>query len=276
MNSVGSVYNVDQTYVLPVHESQMHQTNSAEVVTELLADAKPGDLVVFDVDEVLITLKDRFLRINATPISDPIFFSIFTPFTDPDKLKLFGEWISQVEVELISDKLRDAIVDLKARGCMLMGLTSMIPGAGSAGKIPFMEDFRFNELKVRGIDFRGSFNFDRLEIDLPEKNGRKPLFKDAILYARPYSKGTVFKTFLVQQAIVPRKIWFIDNDQKHVDDVLETAKELKIPYVGIQYLDAKFATEEFDVGLGKFQFEHFQKTQIWLNDEQAREAKKNC
>jgi hypothetical protein len=249
---------------------QMHKTNSVEVVLSHLDKAAPGDWVIFDVDEVLISLKDRVLRPKALDFSVPLYTSLFFPLTDPEKVHLFGEWVSQVEVELISDELRDVIPKLKERGCMIMGLTSMVPGPGVCGKIPFMEDFRFHQLHNRGIDFRGSFNMDRLEIDLPEKEGRKPLFKDAILYARPYKKGEVLKSFLQQHGSTPPKIWFIDNDKKNVDDLFYFCRKSNIPYVGIEYLDEKFDSDVVDVSLGKFQFDYFKETKIWLNDAQAK------
>lgn len=274
MGSITSISHNIHPYLNASQEVEVLNVDSAHEVLGILSDVSPEDLVVFDVDEVLITLQDTFLRPVAADVCNPTLFGIFRPLSDPKNTELFGEWISQVKVELVSEELVEGISQLQCRGCQVIALTSMIPGAGACGKIPSMEDFRFNELYERGIDFRVNFNLKDIELDFPMKNGRTPCLKDGILYARPYTKGEVLQRLLDRSGITPKRVWFIDNDPKHVTSVSEAMQKSRIPFTGIQYLDNKFSEEQYDLKLGEFQFEHFKATKIWLNDEQAKIAMK--
>ncbi len=270
MNIISPSLPIDKTSCILPNSVEICQVDTADQVLKILSNASSEDLVIFDVDEVLIALKDRYLRPMAMDVSDSIFYKTFYPITDPEKLKLYGEWISQVQVELVSEKLVTGISELQNRDCRVMALTRMIPGAGACGKIPLMEDFRFNELKVRGIDFRQHFGEKKIELDLPIKNNRIPLFKDGILYALPYTKGEVLKSFLDKVKLHPRKIWFVDNSRKSIDSVTKCATDRGIPYTGIQYLDRKFSEAKYDQEFGEFQYQYFIEKKIWLNDQQAR------
>lgn len=274
MSAVTSIPTAMRAYQKMFRHVQLHRVSEVEEVIRLLDGTTSEDLIVFDVDEVLITPKDRFLRPCAAEHSDPFFLKTFYPLSDQHKLRLFGEWISQVEVDIVNQKLVDALRGIQNKGVRTMGLTRMIPGPGRCGKIPSMEDFRYFELKARGIDFSQSFSIDRIELDFTPKEGRTPLFKDGILYALPYAKGEVLKSFLKQTDYHPRKILFVDNDQYQVDDVAESISALSIPYIGIQYLDKLLVEEAFDQQLGEFQFQYFEKTEIWLSDSAAREKMK--
>lgn len=217
----------------------------------------------------LLRRRTSFLRVGAHHHFLPLFRRIFTPFEEPQKAELFGSWISQVEVELVSKELRDGIARLQNLGCQVIGLTNMVPGAGECGTIKSMEDFRYNELKVRGIDFSANASLKNLELDFKMKNGRAPKLENSILYARPYTKGEVLKRYLELCGDAFEKIWFVDNNRRNVDNVAGYMTEYRIPYTGIHYLDKKFSEEEYSPKLGRFQFAYFERTGKWLNDEEA-------
>jgi len=72
-----------------VVESETHifQVCNVEKIANILTNAKSEDIIVFDVDEVLIAGKDRFLRSkNAESICYTIFSEIFEPLDDLKKL----------------------------------------------------------------------------------------------------------------------------------------------------------------------------------------------
>lgn len=273
MNPIGALTTVSATYPINTSPVKLHKVARVEEVLNILSKVGSNDLVVFDVDEVLITLKDRFLRPCGCEFADPIIINLFIPFSDTQKLNLFGEWISQVEVEVISQRLIDGIKEIQKKA-RVIALTRMMPGPGPCGKISLMEDLRFKELLACGIDFRNSFNIERMELGFPPKFGRVPLFKDGILYALPYNKGEVLEAF-IDRTGTPKKVWFTDNDQNQVDDTAKSMLKKKIPYEGIQYLDQSLIDEEFDRQLGEFQFHHFTQTGVWLNDKSARSKMNN-
>lgn len=275
MSGIGPISGITTIPFVDLRVDKLFKVDQAEQVLEHISNASIDDLVILDVDEVLITLKDRFLRPKADEFCHPIFREIFYPLTEPEKLIKYGEWISQVKVELLTQKLAEGIRELQNRHIKVIALTRMIPGAGPCGKIPLMEDFRFQELKDKGIDFSDSLEEKRIELDFEMKENLIPLFKEGILYARPYSKGEVLGNFLKKITFSPQKIWFVDDSQYNVDSVQNVTRELNIPFVGIKYFDRKFNEEEFDLSLGQFQFQHFKETGIWLSDEKALDKRKN-
>lgn len=250
---------------------ELHRTGNIEEVFQILAQADSQDLIIFDVDEVLIVPKDKILRPKAGVVCHPVFDRLFFPTSDEEKTELFGHWIHQIEIEVVHPKIVEGIWELQKKGHKTIALTLMLPGPGPCGPIAFMEDFRFQELKTRGFDFSSSFEVDFLELSLDPRYGRVPLFKKGILFSYPYSKGDTLGTFLDQIDFAPSKIWFVDNDQRNIDSVAKIAKAKNIPYAGIRYLDQKFEDEDYDEKLGLFQYGHFERTGIWLDDASAQE-----
>lgn len=273
-----SVTSASGTSLIPANSTdnfQLHGVDTAEGVHDVLLEAAPGDLIVWDVDEVLVTNDDVFLKPAADDLCFPIFKEIFYPLHDPENTALYGEMISQTTSSAVDEKIFDTIRMLQRKGCQMMCLTSLIPGAGPCGRIRSMEERRYNELVEYGVDFKGHFDFHNLELELPEKNGRRPVFRNGILYARPHGKGEVLDAFLKKSGIRPNKIWFIDDNKLNVDRVKACAEKNHIPYVGIHYLHHRSRDSSFDYNLGKFQFEYFAATQIWLNDQQAKDYLEN-
>lgn len=246
-------------------------THSAPDVIWHISQATEDDLVVFDVDEVLIAPKDKFLRPSANSLSLRVYADTF--FNEKDELnkERYGEWVSQFKIEPVNVELIQAIHALQAKRIKCIALTRMYPGVGPCGKIEAMEDKRVDDLKAIGVDFRGVFP-KRVELDFAPREGYTPLFQDGILYSRPYFKGEVLVAFLNKMDLHPRKIWFIDNEELQVQIVGKSVAETSSAYCGIHYLDQSLVNEPFDVTIGEYQFAHFIETNEWLDDEAATKA----
>lgn len=256
---------------IPTSSLERHSFSQVEDVIAILEKVQPQDLVVTDVDDLIIVLVDRILRPCSSEHFDRIFPKFFVTPTGFDT-RLYGEWITQVKVEVVNPKLVHDYQSIQQRGIKTIALTKMIPGAGPCGKVSAMEDLRENELKEIGIDFSKSFPIPQWKLPLePSKKGRVSLFKAGILYANPHTKDVVLETFIQHIGFLPKKIWFLDNDKKQVDIVAAAVSRLGFPFVGIHYLDQKLADEECDPEIGEFQFEHFAKTEKWLDDQAAKE-----
>ena len=270
MSAINLVSVVSTSYVPPIYRQKLFQIERVEELTTILQGVETDDLVLFDVDEVLITPRDQILRIGAARHCDPLYDKVFFPPSDVFDADLYAEWVLQTETEVINQELIHVIQGLQARSIKIIALTKMYPGAGACGKIAAMEELRFRELKKIGIDFSQSFPVDRLEFDLPPLKGRTPLFKDGIIYARPYLKREALREFLNKMNLRPKKVWFVDNEQEQINCVAKGMKELQIPYIGVQFLDRKLVNQEYDKKLGEFQFTHFATTKVWLNDNAAK------
>jgi hypothetical protein len=246
--------------------SQIYEASKVERLLGILADVGPDDLLIFDVDEVLISPADAFLR----PVAWEHSYSVYTQaFTKPDGKfdhDLYSKWIRQVEVKPVNEKLPEAIKGFQNQGTRTIALTRMVPGAGPCGEVSAMEDFRFAELSNVGIDFSSACNFDYREFHFEAVNGRVPLYKKGIIYARPYKKDEVLPEFLRTLDFVPKKVWYIDNDKREVENLSHSMNKEGVPFVGIHYLDESLINRPYDLKVGLFQFEYFKRCSVWLND----------
>lgn len=257
---------------------KINSAKNSEALHDLIHNCKltPNTLVIYDVDEVLISLEDKILRpcVDRDPNFKNPFYEIFYPLEDPEKTALFGEFISQAKVVLLDPKTPEYVQSIQSKS-KVIGLTRMIPGAGTCGKIKSMEEFRHNELKVLGIDFGNSFpetpfiDLSASDKDYDEKD-RKAIFKQDIIYAYPHGKDKALGLFLDKIGFYPDQVIFVDDQLKNLTKVAEEMEKSGIPFIGIHYQDESLSKETFDKELGKFQYDYFIKNKIWLSDAQAR------
>ena len=69
-------------------EQKIIDASNALQLNQILSNAKFGDLVIFDVDDVMIVPKDKFLRPKADSDNAPYFDDLFYPWGDFKKKNL--------------------------------------------------------------------------------------------------------------------------------------------------------------------------------------------
>jgi len=233
-------------------------------------------LVILDVDETMITMKDKFLRPSAYIYNEDMYDKIFFPLTDPDKCLKYSHFITQAETDVVHERVPTVIKNLQNRQIKVLGLTSMIPGAGKCGIIKSMEDFRRKELLKCGIDLKNEFLPKKIVLDFEKKEGRVPMYKDGIMYASPYSKGNVLTEMMLKHMthLDIKKIYFVDDYDKQIKDIFNTCHKLGVECVCIHYDDKEINYEKFDINFGMYQFDYFVKNNKWLDDSYYDEYKK--
>lgn len=249
-------------------------TDVADILKLIGTDSKTSSidtgrfLVLMDVDETMITMKDKILRPAAANAKKQMFNEIFQPLTDKSKQLKFSKYIKQTDIVLMDESVPDVVKELQNRGMIVLGFTRMMPGAGKCGEIESMEDNRRDELLKFDIDLRNKFLPDQFVIDLPEKDGRVPFYKDGIIYSLPYTKGEVIKRLLTYhfKHLDIEYLCFVDDAKHHIVDVAEVCVILGINHICVHYVDAEIGREKFDEDFGAFQFRYFNKTDVWLND----------
>lgn len=251
----------------------LHITNFQELYN-ILSQINKNDktLVLFDVDETLITMKDKILRPIANKTISETFATIFLPLTDPNKQIKFGHYISQAQTTLMHPDMPKLINVVKSKNIKTFALTRMRPGAGKCGIVDSMEHLRFNELLKHGIDFRNTILDSHIVFELPVLKDRSSIYKDGIIYASPHKKSTVFEEIIKILKLSGhdiKTVYFVDDKRKFVEDVANSCKKLNIDYIGLHYVDHDVNNElltEKDIEFGMFQFKHFNETYIWLDD----------
>jgi uncharacterized protein DUF2608 len=194
----------------------------------------PGTLVLFDIDETIITMPDRL------------------DFTLPFRLQLLyrfpqfiytseWEWVysqlwQQAEFTLVEPVVVQLINELKSRGCIVLGLTSMESGA--YGAIAHMPEWRFNTLADFGIEFSqqfGNYTFT----NLASYRSNYPVLYKGILCANQQPKGDVLRAFLDQNGLKPDKIVFFEDSMTNLQSVGAMCDALDIPVEMYHYTGAE-------------------------------------
>ncbi len=193
-----------------------------------------GTLVLFDVDETIITMPDQL------------------DFTLPFRLRVLWhfpqfiytqnwEWVysklwQQAQFMLVEPIVAQLINELKSCGCIVLGLTSM--ESGEYGAIAHMPEWRFNTLANFGIKFSqqfGNYTFT----NLASYRSNYPVLYKGILCANQQPKGDVLRAFLDQTGLRPSKIVFFEDNMTNLQSVGMMCNALGIPVDMYHYTGAE-------------------------------------
>jgi FMN phosphatase YigB (HAD superfamily) len=220
----------------------------------------PGDLVLFDVDDVLIEPADKVGMHSGRK----------------KVIQAFNEYVSVDDSEeCVSIMLRDMrkvvieydviekIKRLQERGVIVIALTSS--RIGKFGVIDSWEEVRYELL--RDLGFSWSFEDDICSFHQLKKKQKKhaPLFFKGLIIVEGYSKGDALGSFLMWKQLQPSRIFFIDNCLRNIFSVQDECEERSIPFTGYHYLGG--SQVELDEEKMHKQFWHLSKHKVWLSDE---------
>jgi hypothetical protein len=243
---------------------------SFDEIRSELSRADQNTLVVFDVDDVLITYEDMVLRPCGARFRPSSWEGI-----DPKEIPyLMSIMLSSSKTILVEPFLPQLIKTLQLRGVKTMALTAA--RTGKFGVIDNAEDWRVAVLKGFGIDF--SVSFPQGKVIFFDQGGRKEseysLFKEGILFLgnESMTKGKLLVQFLKTSGLTPEKIIFIDDKMAHLISVETEVNAAKIPFQGYQYKGVEQLSGTFDASVAQTQFACLRKYHKWVSDE---EAKKN-
>lgn len=224
-----------------------------------------NSLVLFDIDNTLITPKDASLRPCGSYLR---------------KIYLHGleakrrEWLQSIlvldgEEELMEPAFPSLIKDMQDKRIPVIGFTAL--ETGNYGKMTCIEDWRINRLKSLDMDFSPTFTDHAFSLTVANPyNGYYPLFKSGVLFTNREPKGELLILFLERLGWRPTKIVFMDDTITQLQSVESAANALDIEFIGFHYVAAKTRPCELDHNLGAFQFQYLVDKEIWLPDIEAR------
>lgn len=273
-----------ETSNLPANNAISNQWKPKQIycISEISDQIKTNEndvLVIFDVDEVLITTSDIFIH----PECDSIFLKLVlqefekakTP-EDKEKLEnLLSLSMARPVRHLVEESTPIFIKKVQKQGIKTIALTSC--QTGKFGVIPLVEHWRIDQLKALDIDFSSSFDWigPVRFTEIAKKDKPAPLFEKGILFSKGYSKGEVLEAFLKRLNWKPSKVIFIDDLAENLQSLKQYLDALNIPFAGFQYLKANLPQEKINAALIEFQFRHLIDTGEWLNDETVIEIIQN-
>lgn len=249
------------------HSFQFSQINSLE---ELKDEFDESTLMVFDIDEVLITTEDHFNH----PYAEKLLLSIMQQAisnakTDDEKRELekrLSLCILLPRRGVIEPNAPTIVSRMQQKGAKVIGLTSL--PTGTFGLISQLERWRIEHLQSLNIKFTHDF-FElerRIFETLQDEEKYDPLYDEGILFSPGYHKGDVLKEFLKTINWKPSKVIFVDDLVENIASVHDALKSMGIPFEGYQYLGAHRFFKELNEEVISYQISHLLDTKEWLSD----------
>ncbi len=140
------------------------------------------------------------------------------------------------------------ITHLQDRGIVVLGLTL---------RQPMVADSTMRQVSSLGIDFLKTAPVHE-DIDIPAKS--HAIYCQGTLFASDYNKkGEILETFLAMTGQNPKKIVFIDDKKKNVEELQQMAIKLGIDYVGVYYTAIEKAEPIYFREIAAFQYKMLEK-----------------
>lgn len=239
-------------------------------------------LVIFDVDDTLITPEDVILRPKGRYLRRHI-ISTLSQSNQRQFLEkkdyITSSVLLQRKIQLIESFTPHLITALQQKGVKVIALTAI--SGGRLGLIPSIEDWRLQELAQLNYNFEGVFDspisFKELS-DLPPLkvygnevlNTSPPVYKNGIIFSGITPKGNALREFLELVNWKPQLVVFVDDHLLFLESVEKNMRVLGIDFIGYHYDAAERLPGELDETIGKIQFNYVMQTGLWLTDEEAR------
>jgi hypothetical protein len=252
-----------------VISSSIRSIHSFEDIRAELENAESNTLIIFDIDDVLITYNDMVLRPCGAQFEPTCLKGI-----DPKEIPLLESiMFNEGKIILVEPSTPHLIDRLEKNRVKTIALTSA--RTGKFGVIENVEDWRLRILKQFNIDF--SQSFPESQIIYFEKGAKKEsdyaLFKQGIVFLgdERNTKGFFLLKFLESIQWTPKKILFIDDKMSNLTSVATALEGTNIAFQGYQYHGVDYLPGEFNEQVAEVQFAHLRKEHKWLSDAEAKE-----
>ncbi len=240
-------------------------------IESAIQQADSETLVIFDVDDVLITAKDQILQPAHHKFAQKLEESLESRHSEEEAQKLWSIiWLARVD-ELVDPQMVSLIKEAQGKGLKVMALTNA--WTGMFGNIPSIEDWRIKELESFGYTFKDSWGnlASKTFVTLKPKDPKRfPVFKDGIVFTSNLPKGEVLKVFLEYASLSPKKIIFVDDKLKNLKSVEAICQKAGIKFSGFEYTAvADRPQSPLNEKRAQLQNDILEKEHKWLSDEEA-------
>jgi hypothetical protein len=252
--------------------AHINKTSTLFPFESALKAADSETLVIFDVDDVLITARDQILQPAHKNFLEKLTKDLEGRLSKEEAQKLWSIiWLTRSD-EPVDSKMVSLIKEAQDRGLKVIALTNAWTGA--FGNIHSLEDWRIGELEGFGYTFKDSWGTLELKSfeSLKSKDAKRfPVFKSGVLFTCNLPKGAVLNAFLQYAGLSPKKIIFIDDKRKHLESVEAFSRDADILFMGFQYTAVADRPKiPLDKKWARYQFEVLEKEHKWLNDKEAK------
>ena len=252
--------------------NSISQIDSFNDIRAELNSVDKDTLVIFAVDEVLITYSDMVLR----PCGRRFRFTCWKDIDPKEVSYLTSIMLNASKMILVDPSLPRLISKLESRGVKTMALTST--RTGKFGIIDNVEDLKLKALKQLNLDFSKSFPQSRMVYFKGGARKEKDysVFKNGVLFIGDDkgTKGSLLVQFLDKIQWTPKRVILIDDKMSHIACVESALNEINIPFQGYQYKGGEKLPGEFNEKVAELQFSFLRKDRKWLSDAEVRKEEK--
>ena len=235
-------------------------------------------LVIFDVDEVLITPSSQDdLR---HPYRDQLLQSIFNRIK-PLEIELLKIIIFlNAKQVLVESRITEIFEKLKSHKIPAIALTTM--GTGKLGVIKKMHDFRFKQLDSVHLSFKhlSPLDGEHIMMELATRNRKfsgldckgDPFLKSGVIFTSGLDKGIVLEYVFETYNYYPKTVIFVDDLIENIESLKQICLKLNIDFYGFHYKAASLIPLPIiDEDLEKLRFEILEKEFTWLSHEKLQD-----
>ncbi|MEI6242578.1 MAG: DUF2608 domain-containing protein [Chlamydiota bacterium] len=233
--------------------------------SEVKEDFPQGSLFLFDIDETLISSKDILAKSNPCP-----FWFYFPLYFSCPELLITSKWeetLSLIQLHakkyLIEPSVISRIKDLKEKGFIFLGLTSL--ETGSYGVISSFPKLRHTRLLEIGIAFSLDFG-NCIFSNLPSYRKNYPELYEGILCTNHCPKGAVLASFFDFFRLKPPHVIFFDDRKSNLVSVGTICKKRKIPCSLYLYKGATRLSKDWNSHLILKQIKFLLREKRWFSD----------
>jgi hypothetical protein len=249
--------------------------NSFSEAQKTLDAADQDTLVLFDVDETLITTPTKSYwqknrKAHQKEIKELEDDASKRAAEDGREKYIFSKRLA-TEIPVVIEASTPALIaSLQERGVKVLALSRY--STGTNGFIRNLPQWRSDKLKKIGIDFGKTIFPDIIFDELPgDTKGFYPVLYQGILLTNRVPKGEVLGAFLDRMQYKPARVLFFDDQKDQVALVAAEMCKRDIPFEGYVYNGASQLTAPFNKRILALQFSYLLDHEEWLSDEEAQE-----
>lgn len=223
-------------------------------VANILTQAPPKTLVIFDIDMVLVQPSDPAFQMANMKRFGGISKRILSEIPSENQILFLSLMTISSPPVLIDPCIPELLVTLGKNGIPVMALTANL--TGTFGPIRSMEEWRIDSLDTVGIDFKASAPFPHPLVlnELPLFRGNYSTYQEGILFVNgtTVSKGEALLLFLKKTNNTPSTVIFVDDREENLKSVELALQNIQIKFHGLHFLGAQnypsktISEEEFE------------------------------
>jgi len=252
------------SFVLQISASQIFSTSNLNEIELLIDEADQNTMILFDVDQTLLTPDDPILKPKWEKLLDEWLGGKKFSTDESGKTRyVFREILMSAPHSLLDQNSLLLVEKIQKKQIPVIAFTAA-PG-GKIGKTESFVDWRIDELKRFGFDFSSSFpKTPVLELPKHPELEFPPIYKSGVLVSSLHEKGPVLIDFFNAVRWTPKKVIFIDDQIKNIQSVVQSlAGHTRV--IGVHYTAARELPCELNEQQAHSQINHFLKTEEWLS-----------